>query len=192
MNTATRSFWLAILGGLLFVGPAQAHAEYLRSTPGSGAVVSTPPTRVDIWFTQDVFRRQGENWIHVFGPEGESVHSGEAQVDDDDRRHIWVLLLPDLGAGEYRVEWRNLSSEDAHSEEGSFSFTVDPQAAATSTPMEPATETPSGTTSSQPTVSPTMTSSGAAPSGPCGSSALAGFGLIALFGARRVRKPLHA
>jgi methionine-rich copper-binding protein CopC len=136
------------LGGLLIVGPAQAHARYLRSEPGADAIVATPPARVDIWFTQELFRRQGENSIRVIGPGGDEVQVGETQFDEDDRKHIWVNLQSGLEAGVYQVEWRNLSVEDGHSEEGSFSFTLDPQAEATSTPMgeeppvEAATQTP--------------------------------------------------
>jgi methionine-rich copper-binding protein CopC len=78
------------------VGPAQAHASYKRSEPGDGAVVSTPPQRVDIWFAQELFRRQGENWIHVSGPDGQPAHDGEPQIDDDDRAHMWVALKPGL------------------------------------------------------------------------------------------------
>jgi methionine-rich copper-binding protein CopC len=135
MSIKARAILLAVLGGLLLVGSAQAHAEYLRSEPGHGAVVATPPARVDIWFTQELFRRQGENRIEVYGPDGQAVHLDEAQIDDDDRRHLWVLLQPGMPPGEYRVEWRSLSAEDGHPGEGDFGFTLDPQAAVTSTPM---------------------------------------------------------
>lgn len=137
----SRALLLALLGGFLMVGSVLAHADYERSEPGSGAVVAEAPDRVVIWFTQELFRRQGENWIRVFGPDGEPVHAGEAFIDDDDRAHMWVKLEGDLPAGAYRVEWRTLSAEDGDTEEGSFSFTVDPQAAATSTPMREVTPT---------------------------------------------------
>jgi copper transport protein len=121
---------------------AEAHAAYLRSEPGAGAVVSQSPTRVDIWFTQDLFRRAGENRIEIRGPDGEVVPATEPIVDDDDRRHLWVEVLGDLAPGTYQVSWRSLSSEDGDSDEGEFEFTYDPQAAVTSTPM--AEQEPSG------------------------------------------------
>jgi len=127
---------------LLVVISAEAHARFLRSEPGPGAVVSREPNRVDIWFTQDLFRRQGENWILVIGPGGVEVQSGEAQIDDDDRRHMWVVLKSPFEPGEYRVEWRNLSAEDGDDAKGEFSFTLDPQAEVTSTPMLDQTGTP--------------------------------------------------
>ena len=127
---------------LLSVAAAEAHAAYLRSEPGNGAVVRTEPGSVEIWFTQDLFRRQGENWIRVFGPDGGSAHDSETQIDDDDRRHMWVELQSPLAPGEYRVEWRSLSSEDGDDDEGEFVFTLDPEAQVTSTPMLGETDVP--------------------------------------------------
>lgn len=127
---------LAVLLASLATVPALAHAGYLRSEPGMGAVVGTAPTRVQIWFAQELFRRAGENWIHVEGPGGERVDVGEAQVDDDDRTYLWVELQSGLEPGEYHVSWRNLSADDGDSDEGEFGFAFDPQAEVTSTPMQ--------------------------------------------------------
>jgi len=151
---------LAAILFLLVVFGAEAHARFLRSEPGSGAVVSREPNRVDIWFTQDLFRRQGENWIRIISPSGVEVQSGEADIDDDDRRHLWVELMSPLEPGEYMVEWRNLSAEDGDDGEGEFSFTLDPQAEMTSTPMLNQTETPIPT----PTPASTATFTAASPS----------------------------
>jgi methionine-rich copper-binding protein CopC len=156
VSTAIKAVALGVLGGLLIVGSAYAHAAYLRSEPGADAIVAAPPRRVDIWFTQELFRRQGENRIRVIGPGGAEVQVGETQIDDDDRKHIWVNLPEDLDAGSYQVEWRNLSVEDGHDSDGSFSFTLDPQAAVTSTPMgeEPPTETATQAPLASPSVAP--------------------------------------
>jgi methionine-rich copper-binding protein CopC len=112
---------VAVVGGLLLLRPAYAHSEYQRSEPGEGAVVARSPQRVNIWFTQELFRRQGENQIQVFGETGQSVQAGDAQVDDDDRKHLWVSLQADLQPGRYRVVWRSLSAEDGDVDEGEFS-----------------------------------------------------------------------
>jgi methionine-rich copper-binding protein CopC len=150
---------LAMLGGLLLVGSAYAHADYLRSVPGENGVVSAPPARVDVWFTQELFRRKGENRIEVFDPGERPVHAGEAEVDNDDRTHLWVELLPDLAPGRYQVEWHSLSAEDGDNDEGEFSFMFDSQAEVTSTPM--GTESPGvpteGQGAGQLTASPSLT-----------------------------------
>lgn len=148
MRTLIRALAVGVVGGLLLVGTAYAHAAYVRSSPGADAIVATPPARMDIWFAQELFRRQGENTIRVTAPDGQEVSVGATTIDDDDRKHIWVALKPNLAAGVYQVAWKNVSVEDGHPTEGSFSFTIDPQAAATSTPMgEP---TPIGQATAQP------------------------------------------
>lgn len=177
---------LLVAGGL-GVGAALAHADYARSAPGAGAVIATAPAEVVIWFTQDMFRRQGENWITVFGPNGEEVQSGEAAIDDDDRRQLSVALLPDLPAGEYTVTWRTLSAEDGDDHDGSFNFTLDPQASVTSTPMS-AAATPTPLPPTQPPVEaqPTSTPPASTNVG-CGAALLPVMGLVVL-GARDRRE----
>jgi copper resistance protein C len=141
MQKIINALMIGLLGGLLVVGTAYAHAAYLRSIPGADAIIATPPSRVDIWFEQELFRRQGENTIQVTGPDGTVVSDGETMIDDDDRKHIWVNIQPGLSAGKYLVEWKNVSLEDGHSSIGSFSFMMDPQAKVTSTPMGSVTQT---------------------------------------------------
>jgi hypothetical protein len=179
---------LAVLAALPLAGRALAHAAYARSAPGAGAVVAAAPAQVDIWFTQDLFRRQGENSITVTGPAGASAHAGDAAIDDDDRRHMTVALQGDLPPGEYLVAWRSLSAEDGDDEEGTFTFTLDPQAPVTSTPMSAATPP------SQP--SPTPAPALPSPTPAASSSVGCGFGLAPVagllvlgLGARRRRSP---
>ena len=170
--------------GLALLHPilAEAHARYLRSEPGHGAIVSDSPTRVDIWFTQELFRRQGENRIELTGPDGRPVTAGDPMVDDDDRTHLWVPIEEELLPGTYHVNWRNLSAEDGDSDEGQFAFVLDPTAVVTSTPMEPlvATAPPATMTVvpvSQPVPTPTPTP---APNGGCPLGLLPALGLAGL------------
>ena len=142
MGTKRRALALAVSGALLLLAVSvvvtrvYAHAGYARSQPGAGAVIATAPTQVVIWFGQDMFRRAGENGIEVLGPDGAAVQTGEAAIDDDDRRILSVPLAADLTPGAYTVNWHTLSAEDGDDAEGSFTFTYDPAAAVTSTPMQ--------------------------------------------------------
>ncbi len=186
---ATRiSRWvlLAIVLGGLSWRPAQAHAEYRRSEPGAGAVVAAAPARVEVWFTQALFRRQGENWLRVLGPDGEVVPVGEAQIDDDDRAHLWVTLPSGLAAGTYTVEWRTLSADDGDSDEGRFTFVVDPQAAMTSTPMLAAATDTAPTAVTPPPPADTSGPASGSPGG-CGLGLMPAAGLIGLASGRRRR-----
>ena len=217
MIISRRALLLAVAGALLLAGSAYAHADYLRSAPGENSVVSAPPERVDIWFTQELFRRQGENRIEVFDPGGQPMHAGEAQVDNDDRAHLWVALLPELAPGTYRVMWYSLSAEDGDNDEGEFSFTFDPQAEVTSTPMgvetsgvpaegpggdqatpppsqppdenQPPAALPADTTTQTPTP-PAAQSEPGAQSNRCLGGAVPVAGLVAVAWALRRRKPI--
>jgi methionine-rich copper-binding protein CopC len=145
-------------------------------------VVAVPPVQVDIWFSQDMFRRQGENWIHVTGPDGQAVHAGEALIDDDDRRHMTVPLQPGLPPGEYTVDWRTLSAEDGDDDEGTFTFALDPAAQVTSTPMSAATPTlPPSATSTPAVAPPSPTGQGGGGSG-CGGALAPVAGLVLVAG----------
>ena len=160
---------ILIAGGLLFTETAHAHSAYVHSNPGADAVIATSLTKVEIWFSQELFRRKGENVIHVSGPDGREVSSGETQIDDDDRTHIWVELNPNLPAGKYLVEWKNISVEDGHSTEGSFNFSIDSQAAVTSTPMGESNALPTLTNTPLPasTPQPVPTEAPASTNNPC-------------------------
>jgi methionine-rich copper-binding protein CopC len=110
--------------------PTQAHAEYERSDPPADAVIAEPPAEVQVWFSQELFRREGANSLQVFGPGGAQVDQGDSRIDDDDRRLMLVSLPTELADGRYTVKWRNLSIEDGHEGEGEFSFSIDSDAGA--------------------------------------------------------------
>lgn len=195
-----RATLISLICAMVFTGIALAHSRYVRSTPGDGAIIATAPTRVDIWFSQELFRRKGENVIHVTGPDGAEVSTGDTSIDDDDRTHIWVNVKPDLPAGTYQVAWRNVSLEDGHPFEGSFSFTIDPKALATSTPLGTPTSgdapSPIGPAATQPAVVqatptsvPTATPTKSAPaSGPCGLGTAPVIGLAGYVIVKRSRR----
>jgi methionine-rich copper-binding protein CopC len=181
MRAVISALFFAIVGGLLFVGTAYAHAAYLRSIPSVDAVIAASPARVEIWFKQELYRRKGENVILVAGPDGQEVSRGETIIDDDDRTHAWVELRPELPPGTYSVNWKNLSLEDGHPAEGTFAFTVDPQAHVTSTPIgeTPTVALPTATESASvpsPTAELPVKSN---PSSPCAAGAMP---LLALAG----------
>lgn len=50
-----------LLAGVLSIHPelVRAHAGYDRSDPPADAVIPEPPAEVHVWFTQEVFRREG-------------------------------------------------------------------------------------------------------------------------------------
>ncbi len=155
-----RFFGLLVLTGLFILLAALplaakvlSHADYARSEPAADAALVAPPTQVKVWFTQELFRRAGENWLRVTGPDGARVNVGEAAVDDDDRTLLTVALAEALAEGAYRVEWRALSAEDGHPKEGEFAFSV-----GTANPAPAAPAAPEATPTTQPTAEPSAPS----------------------------------
>ena len=125
---------MAIVTALAFAGAvtavAYAHSEPERSIPAAESRVPSAPDRVDVWFTQELFRREGANALVVEGPDGLRVDDGQSMIDSADREHLSVGLLPDLPDATYTVHWTTLSAIDGDTAEGSFTFTVDPSAPA--------------------------------------------------------------
>lgn len=116
---------LALIGALFtLAGVAIGHADYERSDPAADALLDTAPVRVQIWFTQELFRRAGENKIEVYSADGARVDLDDLVIDDDDRKLATVSLPPALPDGVYTVRWQSLSAEDGHDGSGEFSFTV--------------------------------------------------------------------
>ena len=101
-----------------------AHADYERSEPDRNEVLPAPPDQVDVWFTQDVRKREGVYFLRVFDEQGAQVSEGDGSIDDDDRAHMITELPTILTAGRYVVEWMTTSDLDGDDDEGAFCFYV--------------------------------------------------------------------
>ena len=102
----------------------EAHGGFDRSEPIPNAVLSERPAGVDVWFTQEVFKQEGANFVRVFNQQNVQVSEGDGVVDDDDRTHISVALPPALGDGRYIVRWKTTSDLDQDTLEGAFCFYI--------------------------------------------------------------------
>ena len=119
--------WLALLQTIIhfpLVTVVLAHADYDRSVPAAGAVVLQAPQQVQVWFTQELFRREGQNSLEVYGPDEQRVDLDDFAIDDDDRKLMTVSLPPHLANGVYTVRWRSLSADDGDEAGGEFQFTI--------------------------------------------------------------------
>ncbi len=125
---------LSALLALAVVAVALAHAAPERFQPSPGQVLDSAPARVDGWFTQDIRRQADQSFLRVYrvqpdGALGDRVDAGETTIDDDDRRHMFVQLSPDIGPGEYAVAWQTLSDEDDEADGACYRFFVGQAAA---------------------------------------------------------------
>jgi copper transport protein len=131
------SFILAlaiILGTLLVAFPAlpigiarsliptaSAHALPVRSDPGSDAILQGPPSRVRMWFSEDL--NPYSSRIVVVDPTNRQVDNKDSHVADDNSREM-IVDLPLLPAGTYIVTWRTQSAADGHITGGSYIFRI--------------------------------------------------------------------
>ena len=106
---------------LLGAGAAWGHAFLDHAEPRVGSTVKSPPSRVRVWFTQEL--EPAFSTLEVAGERGERVDQGPAKVDASNQALLQVPLKP-LGPGTYRVKWRVLSV-DTHVTEGDFTFRVE-------------------------------------------------------------------
>jgi methionine-rich copper-binding protein CopC len=109
-----------LLVGALAVGPVDAHAVLVRSTPAHRAVLAQVPERVDLWFNERL--EAAYSTVSVWNEAGGQVDGRDATVGPDDPRRLSVSLTT-RAAGLYTVKYRVLSV-DGHVVDSRFTFTV--------------------------------------------------------------------
>ncbi len=144
---------------LMLPSVALAHSRYKSSTPGTSEVVQASPAQVEITFTEAIQKVTGTYDVTVDKDRGPSVTSGPAVVDSADRTKMSVPLKPNLPAGRYVVNYKNVSDGDGDPFAGAFAFYVqtppttvdkanDAQLAQIGAPGTPGAQTTTGAASS--------------------------------------------
>lgn len=113
----------AALAALLLLTPASgwAHAYLVTSSPARRAIVTRPPTEVQLWFNERL--EPAFSSLTVIDRDGRRVDTGDVQTGGpDDPKRLSVRLRP-LAPGTYTVRYRVLSV-DGHIVESQFTFTV--------------------------------------------------------------------
>ncbi|MFE9661032.1 copper resistance protein CopC [Streptomyces sp. NPDC005955] len=98
--------------------PAFAHPGFVHGTPGSGAVLATPPDRVTLTFSGPMSQDYAQ--LAVSTRHGGSLATSMPQVSGE---RATVELEGFAPAGHYRVGYRVLSAQ-GHPVSGSYTFTV--------------------------------------------------------------------
>lgn len=110
---------------LISVDRAIAHAVYEESDPPFAAVLDTPPERIMLRFSQELFRREGANTISLTNIDsGGSISLGAVEIANEDRHVMSAAVRETLPNGRYEVAWTNLSAEDGDADQGSYPFYV--------------------------------------------------------------------
>ena len=107
---------------LLTPDTAFSHSNFVRSEPVPNSVLSRPPERLTIWFTEQL--EPSRSYIQILNSTGQRVDNDDSTVDANDTTIISVTLMPQLPEGTYTVGWKTLSTIDGHTIRGSFVFSV--------------------------------------------------------------------
>jgi copper transport protein len=126
MRSLRRPVGLALLCaiGLTVLLPslAFAHAILVSSSPARDAILSAPPTRVQMWFSEDL--NPTLSTAEVINAQRQRVDQDDAQVNADNSKELDLSLQANLPPAVYIVVWRSDSADDGHALLGSFIFTV--------------------------------------------------------------------
>ena len=120
MRIVARLALLVLGGAALLGGVAEAHANYVRSTPASDARLVKPPTEVRVEFSEQPDPKGSE--LAVLDVAGKRVDKGDL-APSGDPNGLRVSLQP-IGEGGYLVSWTASSAVDGHTTKGAFAFAV--------------------------------------------------------------------
>jgi methionine-rich copper-binding protein CopC len=110
----------AALAVLAPTAPAFAHAHLQTSFPAADSVQATPPTEIDITFSEDV--NLTFTGVTLTGPDNNIVPLGDGMLMGGNAMFM-VPISGTLAPGKYTVDWHALAT-DGHKTTGTFSFTV--------------------------------------------------------------------
>jgi methionine-rich copper-binding protein CopC len=116
------SLVLPLLGVTVRPVLVESHAVLVKSVPAARAVLSRPPGRVQLWFSERL--EPAFSSASVWSASGKQVDNRDASVSPDDPKELSVSLGT-LEAGTYTVRCRILSV-DGHVVEANFPFTIKP------------------------------------------------------------------
>lgn len=126
-----------MLAALLVLGaPAQAHDTLLESDPADGATLETSPEAITLTYSADIL--DVSPLVRITDESGEQIAEITPSVDGP---VATAPLEEPLPAGESTIQWRVVSS-DGHPIEGTFTVTVEQDAAAADPTEAPAEEQP--------------------------------------------------
>jgi copper transport protein len=140
MNNKTKLFAIltVVVISLVITIPnipsSYAHAFVVKSDPAPSQSLSTPPDKVNVYFSDPVDIKYSQ--LKVLDSDGKQIQSGDQQYINSDQSTLSVSLPPNLRDGIYTVSTKVLDQTDGHVTEDAYVFGVGqavPQNLATST-----------------------------------------------------------
>jgi copper transport protein len=123
---------LALCLVLFFPATSQAHAILVQSDPAPDSVLTTAPTQVRMWFSEDLNPTTSTAYVvnaQNSSPKaatdlGKHVDAGDAHVASTNSKEMDLTFKAPLPPDVYVVIYRTQSAEDGHVVHSSFIFTV--------------------------------------------------------------------
>ena len=100
--------------------PVQAHAVLVRSDPTQNARLTTPPQRIDLFFSEALNRQLST--IHLLDTAGRQQQTSAPQFGADPTE--LTVTVGTLAPGYYTVSWVTVSAVDGHRWDGTFPITL--------------------------------------------------------------------
>jgi copper resistance protein C len=110
-------FFIALL--IMFPTAVSAHVHLRDSSPKQGSVVTAPPARVRMTFSNSVEPIFSK--VTVIDSSGTTVSEKTQFLEDN--TVMETDLLKNLAPGKYTVKWKCVSL-DGHKQAGSYTFTI--------------------------------------------------------------------
>ncbi len=102
---------------------AFAHAELVKSTPAANSTVAASPSEIDLTFSEAItLKFSGAKLADTMKM---AIETGAARLAKGDDKVLVIPLTNPLAAGDYVLDWHNLST-DGHKSKGSLKFTITP------------------------------------------------------------------
>ena len=119
-----RAFAVAFVAALLlFPASAFAHAELVSANPPVNGTVQAAPKEISITFSEAVEAKFST--IEVLDDKAQRFEQGKPEAAPNDPKTLRVMVK-ELRADTYRVNWHVVSSDDSHKTKGTYEFTVKP------------------------------------------------------------------
>ena len=99
-----------------------AHASVERSNPSESQSLSTPPTKVDVNFSDPVDIRFSQ--IKVLDSNGKQIQENDLHYINGNQKALSVSLPPNLKNGIYTIATKVLDQTDGHVTEYLFAFGI--------------------------------------------------------------------
>src|SRR5262245_66282055 len=100
------SLFLPLLGVTVRPALVESHAVLVKSSPAARAVLTRPPVRVQLWFSERL--EPAFSSASVWSPSGKQVDKRDARVSPADPKELSVSM-GDLEAGTYTIRYCILS-----------------------------------------------------------------------------------